>query len=111
MHTPMSTPPREPTDAPEPRTVDESREPDRGVDLPSEPSPDALDEASVGGAADGAPSAAPEPRPADPRVAALADDLRRRLRPVCRDWDDADFEAVIERIAGIKARWTDGEWH
>ena len=83
----MSTPPREPTDAPEPRTVDESLGPDRGGDLPS------------------------EPRPADPRVAALADDLRRRLRPVCRDWDDADFEAVIERIAGIKARWTEGGWH
>ena len=50
---------------------------------------------------------AAEPAPGDARVATLLDDLRRRLRPACRDWSEAEFEAVIQRIARAKLRWTD----
>jgi hypothetical protein len=44
---------------------------------------------------------------ANARVALLVGDLRRRLRPACRDWEEAEFEAVIQQIARIKLRWTD----
>jgi hypothetical protein len=47
-------------------------------------------------------------RPADPAaqwMAMLVADLRQRLRPVCHDWDDQEFEALVRRIARIKARW------
>jgi len=54
---------------------------------------------------------AAEAAPGDARVARLLDDLRRRLRPACRDWSEAEFEAVIQRIARAKLRWTDaGYW-
>ncbi len=45
----------------------------------------------------------------DSRVAPLAADLRRRLRAVCRDWDDAEFEAMVQQIARRKARWSEAE--
>jgi hypothetical protein len=55
--------------------------------------------------------AAAELAAGDARVAPLLDDLRRRLRPACRDWSEAEFEAVIQRIARAKLRWTDsGYW-
>ena len=47
-------------------------------------------------------------RSADPAaqwMAMLVADLRQRLRPVCHDWDDQEFEALVRRIARIKARW------
>lgn len=44
---------------------------------------------------------------ADPRVPALAASLTLRLRGVCRDWEAAEFEAVVERIARAKLRWAD----
>ena len=56
--------------------------------------------------------AATEPAPGDARVAPLLDDLRRRLRPACQDWSEAEFETVIQRIARAKLRWTDaGYWN
>jgi hypothetical protein len=44
---------------------------------------------------------------ADFQVALVANDVRRRLRPVCDDWDDAEFETLVQRIAEIKSRWRD----
>jgi hypothetical protein len=41
------------------------------------------------------------------RVALLAEDLRFRLRNVCSHWDEAEFDALVLRIAHMKARWTD----
>ena len=46
--------------------------------------------------------------PADPRLPALLADLRVRLRLACRDWPEAEFEAVILKIALRKTRWLDG---
>jgi hypothetical protein len=43
----------------------------------------------------------------DGRIAGLAADLRGRLALVCRDWDEADFEALVQQMARTKARWTD----
>jgi hypothetical protein len=40
------------------------------------------------------------------RLERLAADLRVRLRPVCRDWSDADFEALVRDVARFKARWS-----
>jgi hypothetical protein len=54
---------------------------------------------------------AAEPAPSDARVVPLLDDLRRRLRPACRDWGEAEFEAVIQRIARTQMRWTDAGYH
>ena len=47
--------------------------------------------------------------PDDPRIALLVADLVRRLRPVCRDWDDAEFEALVHRIAQMKVRWAEAK--
>jgi hypothetical protein len=49
----------------------------------------------------------PEPGSDDTRVALLLGDLRCRLRPVCGHWSEAEFEAVILRIARTKVRWID----
>jgi hypothetical protein len=40
-------------------------------------------------------------------ASSLVPDLRRRLRPACQDWSEADFEALVQRIARIKRRWLD----
>jgi hypothetical protein len=45
--------------------------------------------------------------PVDPRLERLAAELRGRLRPACRNWGDAEFEAVVQRIARTKLRWID----
>jgi hypothetical protein len=34
-------------------------------------------------------------------------ELRQRLRPVCRDWDESDFEALVRQIAHTKMRWAE----
>lgn len=46
---------------------------------------------------------------ADPRLARHVAELRVRLRPLCRDWDAAAFEALLLSIAQTKVRWADGE--
>jgi hypothetical protein len=46
---------------------------------------------------------------ADARLERHVADLRTRLRPVCRDWDAAAFEALVLRIAQTKVRWADVE--
>jgi hypothetical protein len=59
---------------------------------------------------DGLPGDGVHPAP-DGRLAALVLDVRRRLRPVCVDWGEAEFEALVHRIARTKLRWveeTDG---
>ena len=43
----------------------------------------------------------------DPRLAALAASLSARLGPVCRDWDPAEFRALVERIARTQLRWAE----
>jgi hypothetical protein len=47
--------------------------------------------------------------PASPGLAREVAELRERLRPVCRDWGDAEFEALVQRMARTKLRWADGE--
>jgi hypothetical protein len=42
------------------------------------------------------------------RLAALVLDVRRRLRPVCVDWGEAEFESLVHRIARTKLRWREG---
>jgi hypothetical protein len=32
-------------------------------------------------------------------------DLKTRLWPICRDWDEAAFEALVLRIARTKMGW------
>ena len=46
--------------------------------------------------------------PGDARLPAVVADLRRRLHPVCRDWDEGAFESLIREVARRKLRWTDG---
>ena len=41
----------------------------------------------------------------DPQLARHVAELRSRLRPVCRDWDEASFEALVIDIARSKVRW------
>jgi hypothetical protein len=41
------------------------------------------------------------------RLAGLTGDLRRRLRPACHGWSEAEFEALVDRLARIKLRWAD----
>lgn len=45
--------------------------------------------------------------PAADRLTPLVTDLQRRLRPLCRDWDEAEFDALVDRIARCKLRWAD----
>jgi hypothetical protein len=47
----------------------------------------------------------PNVGPADSQLALLVAELRERLRPACRDWEEADFEALVQRIARLKVRW------
>ncbi len=44
---------------------------------------------------------------ADARLPALTASLAARLRAVCRGWDAAEFDALVERIARTKLRWAD----
>ncbi len=44
---------------------------------------------------------------ADPRLARHVAELRTRLRPVCREWREPEFEALLHRIARTKVRWDD----
>jgi hypothetical protein len=46
---------------------------------------------------------------ADARLERHVADLSTRLRPICRDWDAAAFEAMVLRIARTKVRWADIE--
>ncbi len=41
------------------------------------------------------------------KPSALAVSLATRLRAVCADWDAGEFDALVERIARTKLRWTD----
>jgi hypothetical protein len=45
-----------------------------------------------------------------PRLAEVEADLRARLRPACRDWAEADFDALVVRIARVKVRWAEAEY-
>ena len=42
------------------------------------------------------------------RVRRYADDVRRRLKPVCVDWSEGEFEGLVVQIALTKVRWEDG---
>ncbi len=55
------------------------------------------------------PSAAAGPDAAitDVRLSVLAASLATRLRAVCADWEAREFDALVERIARTKLRWTD----
>ncbi len=44
---------------------------------------------------------------ADPRVERHVAELRGRLRPVCREWPEAEFDALVQRIARTKVRWNE----
>jgi hypothetical protein len=44
---------------------------------------------------------------ADARLSTLAASLATRLRAVCADWEAREFDALVERIARTKLRWTD----
>jgi hypothetical protein len=46
---------------------------------------------------------------ADARLARHVAALRTRLRPICRDWDAAAFEALVLRIARTKVAWAAAE--
>jgi hypothetical protein len=62
-----------------------------------------LDEGATDGAAAGPAGGGggmPNVGPADARRALLVAELRERLRPACRDWGEADFETLVQRIAG-----------
>jgi hypothetical protein len=43
----------------------------------------------------------------DPRYALFVAHLAARLRPVCAGWDEAEFQALVQRIARMKVRWGD----
>ena len=43
----------------------------------------------------------------DARVSPLAASLAQRLAAVCRNWDAAEFDALVQRIARMKLRWVD----
>ncbi len=51
--------------------------------------------------------AGPDSGVPDARVSALTASLAARLRGVCREWDAADFDALVARIACTKLRWAD----
>ena len=44
---------------------------------------------------------------ADARFACHVAELRTRLRWVCREWREPEFEALLHRIALTKVRWDD----
>ena len=63
---------------------------------------------SVDASSDGATARVRGDTPADggdPQLAQHVAELRSRLRPVCRDWDEATFEALVLSIARSKVRW------
>ena len=43
--------------------------------------------------------------PGDARFDRLLVELRTRLRPVCRGWQDAEFETLVHDVARVKFRW------
>jgi len=51
---------------------------------------------------DGAPAAGAA---ADPQLAGHVADLKTPLRPICRDWDEAAFEALVLHMARTKVAW------
>ena len=51
------------------------------------------------------PPAAATGAPADVRFDRLLVELRTRLRPVCRGWEDAAFETLVRDVARVKFRW------
>ena len=53
------------------------------------------------------PTTLPPGGAADARLAALTASLATRLRAVCDDWEAAEFDALVERIARTKLRWAD----
>ena len=68
---------------------------------------------------DGAASATPapsafgasgEPGAVESRLEQLRADLRARLRPACRHWPDGEFEALVQRMARMKLRWSEMEY-
>ena len=71
--------------------------------------PDVGASAADGPAALNASADATGAGPVDPRIALLVADIARRLQRACRDWDDAEFEALVHRIAQIKVRWAEAK--
>lgn len=65
---------------------------------PSEPSP-----AGDRDAARRATASAPDD--ADPRFTLLVARIAERLRPVCHDWDEARFQALVRQVARVKVQW------
>ena len=53
------------------------------------------------------PSAATPTAALDARLAPIAASVAARLGAVCREWDVAEFQALVERIARTKLRWAD----
>jgi hypothetical protein len=45
--------------------------------------------------------------PANPGLARQVAELSARLRPVCQDWGEAEFEALVLHIARMKVRWAE----
>ena len=41
----------------------------------------------------------------DPRFPLLVAQVADRLRPVCRDWDESRFQALVRQVARVKVRW------
>ena len=48
-----------------------------------------------------------EPNRDHARVRRHAEDLRRRLKPVCFEWSDEEFERLVAQIAQTKVRGED----
>lgn len=57
----------------------------------------------------GPPSIDPPAGAVDPRLAALTASLVARLGRVCRGWDAAAFDALVDHIARTQLRWADQE--
>ena len=49
----------------------------------------------------------PDGAATDAQLSALAASITVRLRGVCADWDAAEFDALVQRIARTKLRWAD----
>ena len=64
-------------------------------------------------------SAATEPLPprgeerdgsdATSRFLRLLEEISERLRPVCADWEEAQFQSLVRRIAALEQRWMERE--
>jgi hypothetical protein len=46
-----------------------------------------------------------QPEDGDPRFTWLVAAIAGRLRPVCAEWDEARFQALVLEIARTKTRW------